>query len=72
MLLRDVFSEDATLGSLYFVDERGKSEFSCNTLEPSLVSDKLVKCGSYELTCSPTPSWSRFSGKKNYLYQIRL
>lgn len=72
MLLRDVFSKDATLGSLYFIDEDGHTEFFCDTLEPSVTSNKLVKCGSYDLTCSPTPSWSRFNGKKNYLFQIRL
>lgn len=73
LLLRDVFSQEATLGSLFLVDsERGSSKYFCDTLEPSAVSGKLVECGSYELTCSRTPSWSRFAGKKNYLYQIRL
>lgn len=71
-LLRHTFSDDATIGSLYFIDEDGHTEIFCNTLEPSITSDKLVKCGSYDLTCLPTPSWSRFAGKKNYLYQIRL
>lgn len=72
MLLRHTFTDDATLGFLYFIDEDGHQELFCDTLEPSVVSGKLVKCGSYDLTCSPTPSWSRFAGKKNYLFQIRL
>ena len=71
-LLRHTFSDEATIGSLFFTDKDGHEEFFCDTLEPPVVSDKLVKCGSYDLTCSPTPSWSRFAGKKNYLYQIRL
>lgn len=65
-------SEKVTLGFLsLYVGSFVVSE--AYTLEPAhKAKHGCLPCGDYTVICTKTPTWSRFYGKRNYYYQIRV
>lgn len=66
-------SEEATLGFLTLYDKAGNNIGSWHTLEPAYTANHpCIPRGEYIVMCIPTPTWSRFYGKREYKYQLQV